>query len=171
MSGRLKGIARRSARRAAMETVEEVAVTVAAGVAGDHKGAKFKNRQVTILAREDWAAALEALAATDGVDGAGRGAPALDWTCRRANLLVEGLRLPRAKGAAIAIGEEVELEVTGETVPCARMDEAFAGLRKALHPAWRGGVTCRVITGGQIRLGDQVRVMHQPDEVVRRLPG
>ena len=67
MNGRLIGIARRDARRAPMQTIDEVAITLERGVEGDHKGAKFKRRAVTILAREDWEAALAALA------GVGRG--------------------------------------------------------------------------------------------------
>lgn len=165
MSGRLVGIARRDKRRAPMDVVDAVDVTVEAGLEGDHKGAKFPTRQVTILAIEDWQAALAALG------GNGAGAPTLDWTCRRANLLVEGLRLPRAKGAIIAIGEMVRLEVSGQTVPCGRMDEVAPGLLKALYPDWRGGVTCRVSQGGRIAGGDDVAILSSPPERERRLPG
>lgn len=163
MSGRLIGIARREARRAPMQTIDEVAVTLERGVEGDHKGAKFKRRAVTILAREDWDAALAALAA------AGGSAEPLDWTARRANLLVEGVRLPRALGATLRVGL-VLLEVTYPTVPCARMDEARPGLLKALYPEWRGGVTCRVVEGGHIEVGDIVEIVQSPPERTRRLP-
>ena len=54
MSGRLLGIAWRPERRAPMQTVDSIDISLEAGVAGDHKGAKFKRRAVTILAREDW---------------------------------------------------------------------------------------------------------------------
>lgn len=163
MSGRLIGIARREARRAPMQTVDSVEITLAAGVAGDHKGAKFKRRAVTILAREDWEAALADL-------GGGGPTVALDWTARRANLLVEGIRLPRAVGATLRVGP-VLLEVTYPTTPCARMEEAHSGLRKALHPEWRGGVTCRVLEGGHVAVGDEVAVVHAPPERRIRLPG
>ena len=36
-----------------------------------------------------------------------------------------------------------DLEVTGETDPCERMEEIQPGLFQALAPGWRGGVTCR----------------------------
>ena len=55
------------------------------------------------------------------------------------------------------IGDLV-LEITGETDPCSRMDEARQGLRLALTPEWRGGVCCRVVTGGDIAVGDAVRL-------------
>ncbi len=161
MSGRLIGIAWRPARRAPMQTVDSVEISLEAGVAGDHKGAKFKRRAVTILAREDWEGALAEL---------DRGAAELPWTERRANLLVEGVRLPRALGATLRVGA-VLLEVTYPTTPCARMEEAYAGLRQALHPEWRGGVTCKVLEGGRIALGDAVTLVQSPPERQRRLPG
>jgi MOSC domain-containing protein YiiM len=163
MSGRLIGIAWRPARYAPMQSVAQVEISLEVGIAGDHKGAKFKRRAVTILAREDWEAALAELA--------GDGPPiALDWTARRANLLVEGVRLPRAVGATLRVGP-VLLEVTYPTTPCARMDEAHPGLRKALHPEWRGGVTCKVLEGGCVRVGDSVAVVQSPPERRIRLPG
>lgn len=165
MTGHLIGIAWRPARRAPMQTVDAVDISLEKGVEGDHKGAKFKRRAVTILAIEDWKAALSdvAAASTDAID--------LDWTARRANLLVEGVRLPRAIGATLRIGPAL-LEVTYPTTPCSRMDEALAGLRKALHPDWRGGITCRVLEGGHVALGDSVEIIHAPPErKAQRLPG
>jgi MOSC domain-containing protein YiiM len=161
MNGRLIGIAWRPARRAPMQTVDRVLISTERGVEGDHKGAKFKRRAVTILAREDWEAALADL---------GIGSETLDWTARRANLLVEGVRLPRALGATLRIGP-VLLEVTYPTTPCARMDEARPGLLRALYPEWRGGVTCRVLEGGEVAIGDAVSVVQSPPERQRRLPG
>lgn len=162
-AGRLIAIARRPARRAPMAEVAEVAITTARGLEGDHKGAKFPNRAVTVLASEDWTAALADLAGSDGP-------PLLAWTTRRANLLVEGMRLPRARGAILAVGP-VRLEVTYPTQPCRRMEEAHPGLLKALHPEWRGGVTCRVLTEGTVRIGDAVAIEHAPAERAPRLPG
>lgn len=163
MSGKLIGIAWRPARLAPMQLADSIDISVASGVAGDHKGAKFKRRAVTILAREDWEAALEDLATTGAPTGD------LPWTARRANLLVEGVRLPRAIGATLRVGKAL-LEMTYPTTPCARMDDARPGLRKALHPEWRGGVTCLVLEGGHIALGDGVEIVHSPPERVRKLP-
>lgn len=168
MSGRLIGIAWRGARRAPMQTVDRIEIRPEFGVKGDHKGAKFKRRAVTVLAREDWEAALADVAG-DASDLFGE-KPSLAWTARRANLLVEGLRLPRAVGARLSVGP-ILLEVTYPTTPCARMDEALCGLRRALHPEWRGGVTCSVIEGGEVRLGDAVAVVSSPPERRIRLPG
>ena len=88
---------------------------------------------------------------------------------RRANLLVEGVELPRALGGIVRIGPAV-IEVTYPTTPCRRMDEARAGLLRALYPEWRGGITARVIEGGRINLGDPVEVLLSPPERKIRLP-
>ncbi len=79
----------------------------------------------------------------------------LPWTTRRANLFVEGVARPQQIGGCITIGDVV-LEVMQETDPCQIMERAQAGLYDALKPAWRGGVCCRVVRGGEIALGDAV---------------
>jgi MOSC domain-containing protein YiiM len=157
--GRLVGIARRGQRRAPMQEVTQELISLQAGLAGDFKGAKYPFRQITVLARESWQAATADI-----------GDPDLSWTVRRANLLVAGVELPKAKGGVFRVGA-VQLEVTGQTYPCIRMEEARAGLLKALAVDWRGGVTCRVLSGGQIGVGDAVEVLVRPREVVPRLPG
>jgi MOSC domain-containing protein YiiM len=94
----------------------------------------------------------------------------LVWLERRANLLVAGVDLPRAKGAILSVGP-VRLEVTGQTYPCVRMDDVHKGLLKALARDWRGGLTCRVLDGGAIARGDPVDVLLRPAETRMLLPG
>ena len=113
------------------------------GIVGDARGRK-PGRQVTVLFREGWEGACSDL----GV--------ALPWVTRRANLLVEGVAVP-PQGARLAVGEAL-LEVTDETKPCQVMEAACRGLRRALTTDWRGGVTCRVLKAGTIRVGDPVEV-------------
>jgi MOSC domain-containing protein YiiM len=134
-------------------------ITPAEGLAGDCKGAKHPRRQLTMLERGAWEAALAEL----GQD--------LPWTTRRANLLVEGIRLPRGVGSVLRIGV-VELEVTGQTYPCRRMQEACPGLLSALAKDWRGGITARVLKGGPVTMGDPVEVvLARPVPKSPRLPG
>lgn len=159
----LIGIARRSDRYVPMETIASGLITTEAGLKGDHKGSKFAKRQITIMAIEDWHAALVDLALTSELS------LDLPWTVRRANLLTQGLRLPRARGAILRVGD-VELKVEAQLLPCGRMDQAYNGLRKALHPNWRGGLACSVSNGGVISLQDEVIVLHHPPERTRRLP-
>ena len=148
MVGRLIGIARATEKGAPMELLGRTAITTAAGVDGDVRGAR-SGRQVTVLFREGWEAACHDSGA------------ALPWTTRRANLYVDGLEVPRQAGARLLVGE-VELEVIQETRPCAQMDAAFHGLRTAMRSDWRGGVACNVVRGGTIEIGDQATVDFQP---------
>jgi len=141
-----------------MQQVAQGRLSLEAGLAGDFKGAKHPRRQITVLSREAWEAALAEL-----------GGPNLAWTARRANLLVAGVELPCAKGGILQVGP-VRLEVTGQTYPCARMDETHQGLLKALAKSWRGGVTCRVLVGGDIAIGEAVEVLVRPPEEAPRLP-
>lgn len=179
--GHLIGIARRSARRAPMVCVLRGEISRAAGLAGDHKGLKFKARAITVLALEDWTRALADLGLRPEIAGLRERAEVgpsveadedgtLSWTERRANLLISGLDLPKAVGGRLAIGRSVVLEVTHPCQPCRRMDDVRPGLLKALHPDWRGGVTARVVVDGPVALGDAVRVLTRPERRVRRLP-
>lgn len=140
MQGKVLAIARRARPRAPMEKLEAATVTVDAGIEGDVRGT-LRNRQVTVLAKESWDAACADL---------GRELP---WTTRRANILVEGLALAGTVGATIRIGD-LALTITDETDPCSVMEQQAAGLKDALTPDWRGGVTCSVASGGDIRIGD-----------------
>jgi MOSC domain-containing protein YiiM len=141
--GRLLGIARAPALRAPLIPMDTGEVGTADGLKGDVRG-KTRGRQVTVLFREGWEQACRELDVQ------------LPWITRRANLFVEGVPLPR-EGSRIIIGSLV-LEVTQETQPCGVMEAAQRGLRRALRPEWRGGVCCRVVQGGTIRVGDEVAV-------------
>ncbi len=143
--GRLAAIARKRNSGAPMEELTEGRISEAAGLAGDSRGQPGP-RQVTVVAAGDWAAACADLGAE------------VPWTLRRANLLVEGIELPRTPGTRLNIGDVV-LEVTGETAPCERMDHEHAGLRAALAPDWRAGRSCRVLSGGDVSVGDAAAVL------------
>ncbi len=69
---------------------------------------------------------------------------------RRANVCVVGHSFGPGDVGKKFHANGVVLEITGETKPCGRMDEVAPGLRKALEKDWRGGVTCRVVSGGVI---------------------
>ena len=38
------------------------------------------------------------------------------------------------------------------------MEEIAAGLKAALTPDWRGGALARVLRGGDIAVGDEIRI-------------
>jgi len=133
-----------------MEVIPRVRVTRELGLQGDYRGAvrpgKKNWRQVSLIEAESWAAAMADLKAD------------VPWQERRANLLVEGLKLPRSTGVVLAIGPTLRIETTGECDPCSRMEQVAPGLKAALMPFWRGGVLGRVITDGEIAVGDEIRI-------------
>ena len=144
--GILQGIAYRHKSKGDMQVVEAATVTRDKGVETDFRG-KPNMRQVTVLSAEDWQETCDELNVT------------LHWSTRRSNLLVSGIRFSAASvGDVIQIGD-LHLKITRETDPCRRMDALYKGLKKALQPAWRGGVCCRVIASGDIALGDSVVVI------------
>lgn len=148
-AGVLAGIARHGFPKAPCECVDRVEVTLAGGIAGDWRGAmkgQPYKRQVTLIERGDWEAALLEV---------GRSIP---WQERRSNLLVDGLDLPQVTGVRLRIGAVVVLEITRETDPCERMETLAPGLKAALLPDWRGGACAKVVTGGFIAVGDEIRI-------------
>ena len=139
-SGKVIGVCVRPGKRVEPEERPSITATGSDGVVDDHgHGPK---RQITILSREAWDAAT---AVVDQAD--------LNWTTRRANVLVEGLDLESLLlGGTLTLGE-VTVEVLGETFPCDQMDDACAGLKSALLPETRGGVYGKIVQDGTIAVG------------------
>jgi MOSC domain-containing protein YiiM len=142
----LLDIAFRPKSRAPMQTKVETMVSKVAGVEDDFKRKPGK-RQVTLLSLEQWQLACDEVDVT------------LPWTIRRANLLVDGVSFDSTMvGKQIKIGHLILL-VTGETDPCPKMDAQHQGLTQALTPDWRGGVCCRVIADGRVKVGDKLSIL------------
>lgn len=147
-TGRLEWIGLRPVRREAMLSVEEATVETDRHLAGDHARPKAGGkRQITLIQQEHLAAVAGFLGLSE---------PIAPWRLRR-NLAVSGLNLLALKNKRIAIGPEVVLEITGECHPCSRMEEELGpGGYNAMRG--HGGLTARIIAGGLIRVGDEVRV-------------
>ncbi|MFT6371715.1 MAG: MOSC domain-containing protein YiiM [Gammaproteobacteria bacterium] len=138
-------IAFRTTSKASMQTCNQANVSLAKGVEQDFRGSS-KKRQVTVLSTVDWQQVCKEMDAD------------LPWTTRRANLLVDELTFSQADvGKTLRVGD-IELEITQETDPCIRMDEQHQGLKSALMPDWRGGVCCKVIKAGSLKVGDSVEL-------------
>ena len=69
-----------------------------------------------------------------------------------------GIKKASGQDASKEINEvsKLKIEVTGETVPCRLMNEVSEGLRDALKPEWRGGITGAVINNCSVKKGDSV---------------
>ena len=128
-------------RRGPMDSAEAARLVAGKGIEGNaNQGGR---RQVTIISKEAWDRAMEA------VEGE------IDPSARRANLMVSGIDLEETRERTLQVGD-VRIRIAGETLPCNRMEEALSGLRAALGPNWRGGVYGQVLDDGEIRVGDAV---------------
>lgn len=148
--GVIAGLARHAYPKAPMELIERAEISEAGGIAGDFRGRRkpggLGKRQVTLMERADWAAAMAAVGADH------------PWWARRCNIVIDGLDLPQTPGAHLRLGQDVVLEVTRFTDPCERMEALAPGLFAALVHDWRGGVCSRVVQGGTVLVGDLIRV-------------
>jgi MOSC domain-containing protein YiiM len=142
--GRLEWIGQRPARRAPVLTPASAKLIAGHGVEGDRYDTKRNGpRQVTLITTED-------LAATASFLGINEISPKL----LRRNLVVRGINLLALKDRRFRIGAAL-LEGSGECAPCSRMEEALGpGGYNAVRG--HGGITARVIEGGEIRIGDVV---------------
>lgn len=139
--GRLDAIFLKPARREPMQPIERADLVAGRGIAGNaNQGGR---RQVTLLERERWDAAMLALGG------------ALPPHARRANLLVCGVALPHTRGRVLRVGA-CRIRILGETTPCSRMDDAMPGLKDVLAPEWGGGAFGEVLDDGVVAVGDPI---------------
>lgn len=147
--GRLEWIGIRPERRQPLKNLKEVEVTEKGGLAGDHFSSTFsKKRQVTLIQKEH----LDGVASLLGTD-------TIDPVLTRRNLVIKGINLFALRDKKFSIGEVV-LEGTGYCHPCSRMEE---NLGSGGYNAMRGhgGITAKVIKGGLISEGDEVKLLSE----------
>ncbi len=136
-----------------LNPVDEAVLIIGHGLAGDHHAkSKFDaKRQVTIFQHEHLAAV-----------GSYLGRPPIDPLWLRRNLVVSGLNLLALKEKSFQIGECV-LEYSGPCDPCSRMEQNLGpGGLNALRG--HGGITAKVLAGGTIHIGNEVRAGMANDE-------
>jgi len=143
-TGVVRSIAFRPTDSDPMQEIEECRVLTNRGL--DVEDRTDGRRNVTLLSKESW---------TDTCRDLGKDIP---WWTRRANVLVEGLDLPATIGKVLQIGS-VRLQIHDETRPCRLMEAQHAGLTKAMVPECRGGVFGQVLNDGELRVGDEVRLV------------
>ena len=147
MPGTLEAIWIKRAHRGPMDPATSATLIEGKGVQGNVD--RSSRRQVTIIEREVWDALMKETNAS---------APP---STRRANLMISGVSLADTRKRVLRIGT-TRLEIAGETKPCERMEEAVPGLRAAMYPNWGGGAFAKVLSGGEIRVGDRVEFEDSP---------
>ncbi|MFM9838094.1 MAG: MOSC domain-containing protein [Cyclobacteriaceae bacterium] len=140
-TGKVVAISVRSKRLEPTLLVERVVAVETKGLEGDRS--RGGNRQVTLIQKEHIQAIASFIGKTD-----------LDFTITRRNILVEGINLLSLKGKQFQIGEAV-FEYSGECHPCSRMEEAL-GIGGYNAMRGHGGITAKVILGGEIKIGDLI---------------
>ena len=131
-----------------IQEIAEVEGVAGKGLRGDRyfdadEGAHDPSLEVTLFSAE----ALEE----------GRAESGLDITAEdmRRNLMTEGVQLSDLLGRRFSAGE-VTFEALEENPPCARL-QRLAGKRLLKPLIGRGGIRARIVTGGTIRAGDELR--------------
>ncbi|MCH1867692.1 MOSC domain-containing protein [Nocardioides sp. CFH 31398] len=132
-------------RRLPTKDVERAVVETQKGIVGDRYHGT-RHRHVSLQSR----AQLDEAAATYG-------APIASELTRRNLTLADGV-VPTAPGTRITVGEgedAVELEVVRVAAPCKLLDDTIGpDAQHALRR--RAGTICRVLSGGEIAVGDTV---------------
>lgn len=143
-AGQLVWVGLRPARRADMIVPASAMLVAGRGIEGDrYRTSRDGARQVTLIAAEDIAAVAAFL---------GREAIAPDVL--RRNFVTRGVNLVALKGYRFSVGTAI-LEGSGDCAPCSRMEEALGpGGYNAMRG--HGGITARIITGGEVRVGDGI---------------
>lgn len=142
--GRVVWIGLRPARRQPMLPVESARLDIADGLIGDHYSSRTGGaRHLTLIQAEHLAAIAGHL-----------GRETVRPEELRRNIVVSGINLLALKGRRFALGEAL-LEWTGECHPCSRMEEILGpGGYNAVRG--HGGITARVLEGGEVELGHRV---------------
>ena len=146
-SGEVKWIGIHPQSKAPVQVLEETFAQIG-GLMNDryNKGNPESKRQVTLIQYEHLQAAASFLGKNE-----------IDPSLVRRNILIKGINLNAFQGKQIAIGDAI-LEMTGFCHPCNRMEK---NLGKGGYNAMRGhgGITCRVLKEGKIKVGDRVTVV------------
>ena len=142
--GAVKWIGVRSERRAPLIALNEVEAVAGRGLTGDHYSSRTNGtRQVTLIQQEHLAVVAQLLGITEVL---------AQWV--RRNIVVSGINLYALRDRRFRIGEAY-LEGAGTCDPCSRMEEVLGtGGYNAMRG--HGGIVCRILEGGTIRLGDSV---------------
>ncbi|MFW5877225.1 MAG: MOSC domain-containing protein [Myxococcota bacterium] len=148
MVGRLEWIGLRPAHREPVRVVQTARALRYRGLEGDRRaaGRPGSSRQVSLIQAEHLEVVARLL----------RRGP-IDPARVRRNLVVSGVGVAGLVGLRFRVGEAL-LEGAKDCAPCSRMRESLGpGGYHAMRG--HGGIVARVIEGGTLRVGDEVRVV------------
>jgi MOSC domain-containing protein YiiM len=150
-AGKVTWIGTRPKSGVPMDSLSEVLVEKN-GLKGDraNKTSATGKRQVTLIQKEHIAAVASFLGLTE-----------IDPALLRRNIVVAGINLNALKNQKFKIGTAT-LEMTGFCYPCSKMEKNLGhGGFNAMRG--HGGITCRVIEEGIIKINDQISILNQTE--------
>jgi MOSC domain-containing protein YiiM len=145
--GRVEALVVRPTRLEPVKILDCVAALENSGLEGDHYQNVGGTRQVTLIQSEHLEVVASMLSLSKILPG-----------LTRRNIVVRGINLLSLKGKQFSVGEAI-FEYSGECHPCSRMEK---NLGTGAYNAMRGhgGITAKVLRGGEIKVGDDVTVLH-----------
>jgi len=146
--GQVQWIGIRPKKRGEVHSVDQISIDLEKGIIGDHYAKKGGKRMVTLIQSEH----IDAMAKMLKKD-------AIDPTLLRRNIVVSGINLLSLHKRQFQIGSAI-LECTGHCHPCSRM-ETNLGPGGYNIMRGHGGLTATVIQGGEVQLGDEVKLIIQ----------
>jgi len=117
------------------------------GLEGDKAGLRAGGKRQVTLMQAEYMQVMKSLL------------PELDLTMAdmRRNIAISGVNLNALKDCTIQLGQ-AKLEITGFCHPCSKLETQLGyGVYNAMRG--HGGLTAKVIQGGEIKLGDQLVVL------------
>ena len=143
--GKVEWMGIRPKKRSAVKEVQKLTASEKEGLIGDHYSGRSGKRQVTLIQKEH----LDTVASILKKE--------IEPGLTRRNIVVSGINLLALKDLKFRVGE-VELQMTGLCHPCSRMEENFGpGGYNAMRG--HGGITAKIIKGGNIKIGDEVKLI------------
>lgn len=146
--GELTWIGLRPGRRMEMKSVREAEAVAELGLVGDHRMEKTpgSGRQVTIISEEY----IQMI-------GHFLGGKSVSPLLLRRNLVVKNINLSALRYQQFQIGSAV-FEAGALCHPCQRMEQAL-GKGGIAAMMGHGGLCCKVVQGGHIKVGDTVSLV------------
>jgi len=135
-------------KRLPMESLNSAAVVTDRGFSGCAHARATSKRQVLLVDRET----LDAMNLEPGII--------------RENITTDGLNVNGLSlGQRLRVGAAL-LEVSAVCTPCDQLEKVRPGLRREIYG--RRGMLCRVIEGGEIRVGDPIEKLQVTAERISR---
>ncbi len=131
-------------QNATAESCNLVTVRTNFGIEGDYRSRKYQIGQITLIETE----VMERVSQELGYE-------IPDGTSRR-QVMVKGISLNKLIGQNLRLGS-VLVRVEDKCNPCNNMETKIGpGAKEAMNG--KGGIRCRIIEGGKLRVGDTITV-------------